>query len=454
MAKEFIEIRNPEIAGDKRVSFDLSCSKGVKKFLLLDRLYAEYDVPILEVEPSILLIPAVSGVITLAWAFGADVYVEELDKAYLEYLRRMESVLTHWFRVRNFSYAGRVSARKIVSNNSVNDGYGLLFTGGVDSLASYLKHKDEKPILIHVWGADIHPDDEVNGKRRVKRLAAFAYEEEVPLHIIRTNIPKALNDYLLYVRYGLIWWLQVSHSFVLTGVCAPLSAAANVGTLYVASAVTQEFRIVCGSTPLIATKLSWDDTDVVYDSYDLGRQLKIKRFIKDYIKQRGNIFLKVCNNTERPETNCGHCGKCLRTITELAIEGIDPNNCGFNNVNSQTFQHIREGFEKEKLFRKGWVVESEGDYTNRVGEVYYWKDMQKNISEKLEDSPARSEEFLSWFRDFDISEYLRRTENSIRIPLWNLPYVCLLNVCTLMPGNMQRSLKKLIDFVMSMYLRL
>lgn len=32
---------------------------------------------------------------------------------------------------------------------------GLLFSGGVDSLASYIRHREKKPNLIMIWGADI-----------------------------------------------------------------------------------------------------------------------------------------------------------------------------------------------------------------------------------------------------------------------------------------------------------
>ena len=61
MSREYIAIRKSKISGDKRISVDLSCSKGVRKYLLSDRLYAEYDTQISEVNPSILQIPAVNG---------------------------------------------------------------------------------------------------------------------------------------------------------------------------------------------------------------------------------------------------------------------------------------------------------------------------------------------------------------------------------------------------------
>ena len=454
MAREYITIHNQKISHGRYVSSDLNCSKGIKKYLLSDRLYAEYDVAISELNPSILQIPAVSGVITIAWAFGADIYVEEIDKKYLEYLQRIRSVVKRWHRARDFYCTGEIHTEKVVSNNFVNNSHGLLFTGGVDSLASYIKHRHEKPILMHVWGADIPPDDEKNGKRRVKRLTTFATKEKVPIHIVRTNIPRALNDGLLYVRYGLDWWQQINHTIVLTGVCAPLTSALNIDTLYVASAVTPQFGIAGGSTPIVATKMFWGNTHVVYDNYKVSRQLKIRNFIKDYMKNEGRIFLKICNNTQRPESNCGNCTKCLRTITQLALEGINPNKSGFNNVSEHTFQRIRERFKKMKFFRKRWIVEREGDYTSRVGEAYYWKDMQKNIPETIEDNPVGLKKFFEWFKDFDISDYLERTEKSIKIPPVLFLYVCFLNIFNLMPGNMQRSLQQLLDFSMSTYLKL
>jgi hypothetical protein len=444
MSRQYITIQNPKISSDKRISVDLSCSKGIRKYLLSDKLYVEYDMPISGLTPSILQIPAVSGVITVAWAVGADIYIDELDKTYLEYIRRWQSVVKRWRS--NFSGTGTIHTGKVVSNNFVNDGKGLLFTRGVDSIASYIKHNHEKPVLIHVWGTDVRPDDEETWKKMLNRLTDFATIEKVPLHIIRTNIPRAVNMGLLYVRFGLDWWQQVSHAVVLTGLCAPLTCAANIGTLYMASSTTPDWKYAGGSNPVGLAKMSWGGTHVEYDNYEISRQLKIRYFMKDYIKSHGGIFLKVCNNVQRPESNCGKCGKCLRTITELVLEGIDPNKCGFSNVNGNTFHRIKEEFEKERFFRKKWIVESEGDAIKRIGEAYYWQDMQKHILETIENSPAGSESFLEWFRDFNFQDYLRRTENNIEISLVYFLHMCLLSICYHMPESTQRSVKRFLDF--------
>ena len=275
-------------------------------------------------------------------------------------------------------------------------------------------------------------------------LSVFAGREKSTVHTIRSNIPRVANQPLLYGRYGLSWWQQVAHSIVLPGLCAPLTCVTDIRTLFVASGGVPEFRFPSGERPLHGDKTSWGDVRVIHDNYEIGRQLKIRRFLGDYLRDQ-SIYLKVCNNTHRPESNCGKCTKCLRTITELALEGIDPNTCGFKNVNKKTFDRIRRNFTNEQFFRRNWIRESEGDFINRMGEVSFWQDIQKYTPANVDDCLPASQDFFRWFKDFDMSSYLERTNNNLKISSRRFLYNCVLKICSQMPKSSQRAMKQLLD---------
>ena len=83
------------------------------------------------VDKSILYIPIVSSIITVAWAVGADIYIKELDKTYLNSLSKIKLVFEKWYP--QFSFSTNIYAENFVSNQFNGERYGLLFSGGVDS---------------------------------------------------------------------------------------------------------------------------------------------------------------------------------------------------------------------------------------------------------------------------------------------------------------------------------
>ena len=66
------------------------------------------------VDKGILYVPIVSNIITAAWAVGADIYVEELDKTYLNSLNKIKGVFGKWYP--QFSFSTNIYVERISSN--------------------------------------------------------------------------------------------------------------------------------------------------------------------------------------------------------------------------------------------------------------------------------------------------------------------------------------------------
>jgi hypothetical protein len=448
-SERYIRILEPRVSEDRKILFELTCSKGIEKYFWSNRLYIEYEKSIERLDHSILYIPAVSSVITVAWAIGAEVYVEKLDQAYLRSLSEIKPVMKRWYP--DFSFSTEIDVENLVSNRFCNDRYGLLFTGGVDSVTSYIKHERKKPDLIKVWGQDVPFDDEKNWKKVQKMLTEFSDRNGAKIHVIRTNIPRIANKQVLYREFGLDWWPNVCHGIVLTGLSAPLTCVTGIGTLYVASGGTKVVdKIPWGSSPLIDNKITWAGVKVVHDDYEVSRQQKIRCFLRDYLKDKPHIFLKVCNDSRLPSSNCGRCEKCLRTITELLIEGIDPNKCGFQNIDSKTLDFIKKSFIKKNFFARKWIIERRAELYARIAEFFFWKDAQDHMLNTPENSLQWSKEFLDWFRTFNISEYLQIVQENVRISLPYLFYMVILTICYRMPGSTQNAIKQLLNFLLKL----
>jgi len=408
--EEYIWIQEPNILNDRTLAFRLCLSEGIRKYFTSYDLTFQYDVVIGNADTGILQIPAVASVITVALAVGANVYIKNLDRTYLKSLSKVASTLRNWYP--EFSSSTKIIVENIVSNKFYNDGYGLLFSGGVDSTASYIRRKNKKPNLVTVFGAGI--DIQSGDENLTKKLTDFSRQEQVNLNFVKTNVDRVINRDILYEEFGLNWWLNVYYGLFLTGICAPLTPVKNMRTLLIASSgCTQKFRYPFGSHPSIDSNISWADVNVVHDGYEISRQDKIKYFIKSYVKETGCYpFLRVC--TKSSQENCGNCEKCFRTITGLVLEDIDPRKCGFNNFNSRTFDFIKESFINGSLLKRRNLVERKGQLYIRMADVFLWQDIQKHVPETIADSNIHGE-FFKWFRDFNVLEHSQRI-SPMRLP--------------------------------------
>jgi hypothetical protein len=385
---------------DNKVQFKLSVSPSLKKYFLKDASYVQYDssIDISAVGNSILAIPIVAAIAPIAWAVGADVIVPELDATYSSSLARVKAVYKDSHP--NFSFSGNIQPQKEVTNRFGARRIAMLFSNGVDSLTSYLKHKQEKPDLFSIWGVmDIPPTEGKFWGRMWSDVTDLANQDGVKAFQIKTDVYRNINYELLGRKFGSMWWGGAAGGLFLLGMCAPLTAVRGTGTVIIASSYTRDFKEASAFHPSIDNNISWADVSVLHDGYELSRQQKLK-----YLCQNENLpylsRLRVCWDSAH-KTNCGNCEKCLRTIAGLALEGIDPNKCNFD-IDTNTFSRLKDNFTK-------------GKFKADAGLVYMWSAIQKHIPERINSDIKGSKEFLNWLRGFNISQY---RANRLRHFLW------------------------------------
>ena len=458
--KKYIKIEDLTVRENRILECRLSSSQNVKKYLLTPDVYIEYDQKIDKVPRSILQIPAVAGVVMLAWHIGADVYVEELDEAYLTALGKIKKVMKGWYPNLPFS---EIYVEEVVSNRFSNKGYGILFSGGIDSMATYIKYRNKKPNLIHFTSEKFL-------KISKQHLVNFANHENVRFNVINSNTEDALiHDRLLTAQFGVEWFGQINHGLLFTSLCAPLTVENKIGTLLIASSHTREFKYPWGSHPLIDNNISWGGMRVMHDGYEISRQEKIRHVLKSHIESSNDqailgalaVIPDHCfldsGSIRQAKNICGKCEaclsskceKCLRDITGLALENIDLTKCGFN-ADKETFAFIKQSFIEGTLYKKKLLIQTKGEFIGGESDLFFWKDIQKHIPETMDYDLYNSKEFFEWFKNFDITGY------KAKIMISHLPRLLAATMafklyplyCSL-PMNVQKAslLKKLIEFV-------
>ena len=315
-------------------------------------------------------------------------------------LSKIKPVFQEWYP--QFSFSTKLYVKNIVSNQFDGGGYGLLFSGGVDSLTSFIRHKNKHPDLYTVWGADIPLHENDFWEKVRNRISLFSNQERVNVNFIKTNMQQLLNQSLLARDYNLIgWWGPVNHGLMLLGLVAPLTTK-GIGTVLIAATHTKDFKEPWGSHPSIDNNIAWGKCRVVHDGYELSRHEKI-RCITEHPEYLSH--LRVCYSSHS-DYNCGRCEKCLRTITALILEGIDPKSCNFN-IDEKIFRYIKDCLVKGRLYMG-------------ADEIFMWKDIQKHIPKQFNSDMCGSKEFFTWFNNFDISKYKM---NKLRYFLWTISYL-------------------------------
>jgi len=381
-------------------------SRPLRKYFLGSSFYVHYGsgVDLQNVDAGILSIPIVALIAPIAWAVGVDVVVPEIDASYMQSLEKIRDPYRSLHP--GFSFSGHIRAEKETTNQFEGSRTCMLFTGGVDSLTSYLRPKHKKPDLVSVWGLpDAPPYQEAFGNTMWTNVGRFASLDECEVIQVKTDMISGINRELLSKEFGLGWFSDAAFGMFLLGLCAPITQSRRIGTAIIASSWIVDYKGPPGSHPSVDSSISWADVRVLHDGHELSRHQKVS-YLCEPENRRYLSHLRVCWEWVLSR-NCGNCEKCFRTIAGLVAEGVDPNHCNFN-VNEATFPYMMDCFVK-----------------GRVGlddmQICLWEDIQQRIPERIDTDINGSREFLEWLREYDLSMHKARRLHSL---LWEAQRLC------------------------------
>ena len=390
-----ISIFDPEFDGRRLIS-KISVPKELRKYVLSSSMFVHYDVDVSS-EESILNIPMLATVLPLAWLTGYDIHVGELDRAFKESLDGLQQDFMKMFPEAHFGT--RINADMIIENESKlksEDRTGLLFSGGVDSTYSLLSNLDLKPKLIMYWGVEGYPYPKYTDywEKVISTYSEFARRMGLTLHIIKTNPLEVLHhrriehDFHKQLYDGTLWG-RLQHSLVLLPLTAPLSIGRFDQLLIASSAYpgASWIQVPTSRRPETDERISWAHLQVRHDGA-IPKSEKIMGHIAEFLRN-DKLLLRVCLNRrhEQKELNCGYCLKCITTIIDLFLAGVDPSFCGFN-FNNTELEKMKSFFKNEKVSR---------------GYIDLWKEVQIKIPYGTKYDVLGFNKFLKWFKEYNLN---------------------------------------------------
>ena len=338
--------------------------------------YIEYltDISFEEVPKSILAVPFVTNLLPLCWLADFTIEVDELDETFYNSIEEIKKGFLQIYPT--VKAGGGVVAKKLVKNEyETSDKTACLFSGGVDASFTFMRHRDEHPTLLNVWGVDVSFDD-AEGHREVDEYCRkLASEFETDYICIKSTIRKFVDEiYLNREMYKLLedyWWHGAQHSIGLLSLLAPYDYVHKVKTNYIASSFTQadfENGVKSITFPVVDDALKFGSTTMCHDGFDHARIQKIEYICRVCMEEDRKVDLKVCFNYVNGK-NCCKCEKCYRTIMGILIYDENLERYGFS-LKSKDAKEIKQFLYCREIGEFRWIP---------IQKAYIENDKNKNI---------------------------------------------------------------------------
>jgi len=406
-----IRLCSVEIRNDDTFVYHYDAGAFMRRFLANEPLWVRYEGSVRDIPPGIAAIPFLGIMSQIIWFYDGMLDIPVLDTAYAESMDSVKAVYQAIYP--EILLSGRVNVGKKTSV-ALRDYQrkAVFFTGGIDSMATVLRHRKENPLLISIWGSEARVHQEKAWQQVSAAQVAAAGEMGLQRTVIASNYLDILQQWALDLYFPSElqrpWYLEVAYGAIFLGLSAPLAWREGVGTVYIASSYTAENWPPDGSYPELVEKTAWAGTHVVYDGGDEDRQEKMERIVTALRGSFPGLKLNVCT-LGKDEGNCSLCEKCSRTLAGLALMGIDPVRHGFV-MAANTPGRIRQTLEKNE-----WQLSS----------VKFWQEIQERVPRYRDTALPEWRDFFDWLSGVDVDGFIRRPPRSRREEVKRLLRRCL-----------------------------
>ena len=345
-----------------RIDYNYTIDKDLQVFFDNNSpFFIEYltDISFEDVPASILSIPFVTNILPLCWLQDFTIEVDELDEAFYNSIDEIKKGFMQIYP--DVKVGGKVVANKIINNTyEPSDKTVCLFSGGVDATFTYLRHRNEHPTIINVWGVDINFDD-IKGHKEVDEYCNYFAEQFKTDYIcikstIRTFVDEAYLNKEMYKLLQDYWWHGAQHSIGLLSLLAPYDYLYKVKTNYIASSFTQkdfEDGVKSITFPVVDNALKIGSTKMCHDGFDNARIQKIEYICDVCMTENRYIDLKVCFHYVNGK-NCSACEKCYRTIIAILIYDTNLERYGFS-IKSKNAKNIKYFLDCNEIGKFRWL---------------------------------------------------------------------------------------------------
>ena len=354
-------------------------------------------------DKTVALAPFILNVAPLVWLSGETYEIDALDaelaQAVDEIRREIEGLYPR------HRWDGRLEAARLVTNEvdstPSDDRLSMLFTGGVDSVYTSLKHYPTPQNLIAVWGNETALDFEDRWRLLSAECENFAGQFGHRNIFIKTNAKEIIKRKRIRPDIR-VWWGDVQIGMGLLGLCIPALFRGGGTQIRISSSNWRGgYEGAFGTSPAIDDRVRCAGISGVHEAYDATRQDKLNYIVRKC--RDGQLpmhVLRVCSRPYVNEFNCCDCEKCMRTMTGILVAGGELNEFGFPLSPDDVSRWVRGRYYATRLPIDEPVMHD-------------WLSAQTTARHVVENGVANSaqtsvKEYLGWLYDLDLEDYSKR----------------------------------------------
>lgn len=371
-----------------------------------------FDYDLAKVPQSILLLPISLYIIPITYFYNVELVIPEMDKVLYERLPAIYSAYSKIYGPFKEEWKGKISVNKVVENSPVTIAkYDkiVFFSGGVDACHAGINNSGKNTLLVSI--PDIERDAKNDGPLReekfslIKRFskvvnsdwllisnnfnATLFKDQEIKKHL-------SVDRGLCSPAFVFDGWAGIKY---LANMCcvAPIAYLTGSKDLIMGSSFEQiedNMQVnLDGANPDLTDSIGF--ADIVFAEQDgiVTRRSQKVRDIIEWCKSHG-VKTKMWACFSDVPTQCGFCGKCVRTQLNILCAGENPREWGFDDFSENTFsQYIRKYRYRES------------------NPCWLWDNIETIEDERFY---PYCNELLHWLKAIGYKEYQRRAEKKAK----------------------------------------
>lgn len=320
--------RTLEANGDQRLSALLTFETPRPTSFPVYYLFRNPPGDLLPAADPFLITSLVAGML-----FGEDIEVRgPVDRELLVNIEmEIIPVLLRWFPSLQPIEVRCREIRNGEPGNRAGAGGAAAFSSGLDAVYTALRHRDSLQWLVATLGFDIYTFRPRLWDSVSRQIGAAAKELSLPLLLAETNIREVAHCEAIRLKAG-----KVPADYYRVGPNGPIGPfLAGLGRcmepfcsrFLINAAVPYEWLAPYGTHPLLDPMWSTSAQRIGHSGCDEDRIGKLK-----YINRTAPgvlPYMRVCHHWTAGSPNCGECEKCLRTMIEAHLAGVEPGTMRF-----------------------------------------------------------------------------------------------------------------------------
>ena len=277
--------------------------------------------------------PFVLGTIFKAMRESTDLIVHgEVSPSLLRNLEEFQAAWACWRPERYAKIEIIADTEREPQRNSNSDKTIVAFSGGVDSVFTVWRHRTgrcgrlkrdlQAGLMVH--GFDIPLDQRDVFNRAAEKSAKMLTSQNMKLISLATNFKNLGDDW------------EDAFAAATASCLMMLEGGYSVG-LFGSSEPYHSLVLPWGSNPVTDGMLSSDTFQIIHDGAAFTRNEKVREIAN---WPEALQYLRVCWQGAQKDRNCGYCEKCIRTILNFRVMGVDLPQCFEQDVSDSQIVRI------------------------------------------------------------------------------------------------------------------